>query len=113
MTALSLCKTFPRDTVWRHKERGRTKCRLRFLESGFRSYNCSVDDLRSPLHRVVIAVKLARDARVELDRLHGRVLRGAGAWQDFEGLVFPDVDRHRERDARCWALAGVARLADA
>jgi hypothetical protein len=49
---------------------------------------------------------------VELDGLDRRILRLGQTGKNFQHFVLPDIDGHRERDARPQALARVARLAD-
>src|SRR5258708_3071555 len=90
-----------------------SECETRYfvlLRMGKRSRYCRRG--RS-FHRVVVSIEFAGDARVKVDRFHGRVLRIGNAGQHFEHLVFPQIDRHRERDARLVSLFGFARLADA
>src|SRR4029450_8997044 len=55
---------------------------------------------------VVVAVVLAGDPGVEVDRLDGLVLPRLETGQDLENLVLPEIDRHGERDPRLRAPGG-------
>ena len=62
-------------------------------------------------HRVVVSVELTGRARVEGDRLDRLVLGILEPRENLEHLVLPDIDGHRNRDARLIEVFGIPRLA--
>src|SRR5205085_7669216 len=65
------------------------------------------------LHRIIVAVELARTPAVEGDRLHRLILARPEPRQHLQHFVLPDIDGDRKGHPRLRHMRAVAGLPDA